>query len=1170
MIAFESLHRLRRSPSLWQGRLPSAAQIFDSVKGSLAKGSWRRSRLRDSINNVQIILTKERSKKMQRPDINAFKKVTPMIYAYTTPEIARHDGWTKIGYTEQKVETRIKQQTHTADVRWNLEWKGNALFDDGSGERFTDDAFHAYLRKVGVEQEKGKDNEWFHITGAESKRHFNDFRENCGILKDLGDVMPYRLRAEQEEAVERTIAYREKHPNGEFLWNAKPRFGKTLAVYDFCKRIGAQTVLIVTNRPAIANSWYDDYMKFLGTESGYFFVSEVDALRGRKGVLTREQYLKKIQSKENVIDFCIEFVSLQDLKGSKHFNPYKDIEKLSEVAKITWDVLVIDEAHEGVDTYKTDMAFNHLSRKFTIHLSGTPFKALANNKFPAEAIYNWTYADECRKKQEWDVSSEEENPYEPLPKLNLYTYRMSDIVKDELQQGIEINGETEEYAFDLNEFFGTDNGRFRYDSSVDKFLDALTLQEKYPFSTPELRNELRHTFWLLNRVESAKALAKKLKNHPVFKDYEIILAAGDGMVDDDDENQKSYDKVVEAIKKYERTITLSVGQLTTGVTIPEWSAVLMLSNVQSPALYMQAAFRAQNPCIFKSGSDYVRKKNAYVFDFDPARSLTVFEEFANDLSADTAAGRGDLETREEHIRELLNFFPVIGEDENGELIELDAKKVLVIPRRIRSQEVVRRGFMSNFLFQNISGIFGAPKAVADIIMNFESAKEGKPKSNLEEELNKDLPLNEQGEVEVAQDIIIGVADDIFGDKIYAPTDDIVSAVSQIADKPLEAESAADRIKSNIRENVTAKLIDAAKQAYGSDMKPSDKRKIESKLNAEADEMIDKIHYDYAIERNNIEHERTEALQSRFETGLTTEEINRDYDRKARENIEKLQKVLDDRITEFGKDSAQDIVKTMETTKREREKSLIEEVVRSHLRGFSRTIPSFLMAYGDDEITLANFDAIIPDDVFKEVTGITLKDFRFLRDGGSYPDAETGEEKMFGGQLFDPVVFDDSVKEFLAKKSALANYFDENSTEDIFDYIPPQKTNQIFTPKATVKKMVDMLEDENPGCFDSPDKTFVDLYMKSGLYIAEIVKRLYRSDAIKKLYPNSDDRLRHIFEKQVYGLAPTEIIYRIAISYILGFDKESGEKIRNHNFRQLDALPYAKAGTLDGKLDEIFG
>ena len=1107
---------------------------------------------------------------MQKPNINTAKSVTPMIYAYTTPEITRHNGWTKIGYTEQDVETRIKQQTHTADVKWNLEWKGNALFDDGSGERFTDKEFHAYLRKSGVEQEAGKNNEWFHITGQESKLKFYDFRANHGILQQLSNVIPYQLRKEQKKAVEQTIAYESDNPNGEFLWNAKPRFGKTLSVYDFCKQSGAKTVLIVTNRPAIANSWYSDYMKFLGTESGYVFVSEVDALKGKPCVLTREEYTKSllVHADDEEYGNCIEFVSLQDMKGSKYFST-RGYDKLREVAEMNWDVLVIDEAHEGVDTYKTDVAFDRIHRKFTLHLSGTPFKALANNKFADNAIFNWTYADEQKAKRDWDVSSEEENPYESLPKLNLFTYQMSEIVRDELKQGVEINGETEEYAFDLNEFFSVDGtGKFKYDSSVDKFLDAMTLQEKYPFSTPELRAELKHTFWLLDRVDSAKALAKKLRNHPVFKDYEVVLAAGDGKLDDDEETKKSYDKVVKAIQDHEKTITLSVGQLTTGITIPEWTAVLMLSNVKSPALYMQAAFRAQNPCMFKNSSSYARKENAYVFDFDPARTLTIFEEFANDLSSDTSAGCGDMETRKEHIRELLNFFPVIGEDENGELIELDAEKVLTIPRKIRSVEVVRRGFMSNFLFQNISNVFGAPQAVMDILSNMEPAEEPKGKVNFSEEVKEELSLNDEGEVEVPEEIIIGVTNDVFGDKIFAPTEDVSTAISKIADTPDKAPSALEKLKKTTHDNMTANIIREAKDSYGSEMKPADKRKLESKINGAADRLIDTSYMNYTIDKNTIEQQRTDALQSRHETGRSTAEINQEFDKKIEKATEQFHETLTSGFQELVEESKKDVVKTVETNKREREKSEIEEGIRDHLRGFSRTIPSFLMAYGDDSVTLATFDTIIPDNVFKEVTSITLEQFRFLRDGGSYTDEETGEEKRFEGQLFDPVVFDDSVKEFLTLKKKLADYFDEKSVEDIFDYIPPQKTNQIFTPKIMVKKMVDMLEKENPGCFDLPDKTFIDLYMKSGLYIAEIVKRLYQSEEMKRLYPDKDERLKHIFEKQVYGLAPTEIIYKIATSYILGFDEDV--KITKHNFRQVDALPYAKEGTLQQKLDEIYG
>lgn len=1105
--------------------------------------------------------------------VKTAKRVIPMIYAYTTPEIKRHDGWTKIGYTEQDVDKRLNQQTHTADVEYKEEWRGTAIFDDGSGEVFRDTDFHAYLRKNKVEVQEEKDNEWFHITGPESRIKFYEFKENRGILKSLDVISPYKLRKEQQEAVDQTVAYRNSHEQGEFLWNAKPRFGKTLSVYDFCKRVQAVNVLIVTNRPAIANSWYSDYEKFLGTESGYLFVSNTDALKGKPLVLTREAYLKYIRTKETEDVKCIEFVSLQDLKGSIEFGG--EHKKLEEVAHIDWDVLVIDEAHEGVDTYKTDVAFDHIKRKFTLHLSGTPFKALANDKFPEAAIYNWTYADEQRAKHGWDEASGQENPYENLPQLNMFTYQMSDIVRDELKQGIEINGETEEYAFDLNLFFETKNGKFTHESSVDKFLDALTTQEKFPFSTEELRRELKHTLWFLNRVDSAKALAKKLQEHPVFREYYIIVAAGDGRIDEDDEdaeNKKSYNKVTEAIQKYEKTITLSVGQLTTGITIPEWSAVLMLSNVKSPALYMQTAFRAQNPCLFKGECQFYRKENAYVFDFDPARTLTIFEQFANDLCEETVSGKGDSDKRRENIQELLNFFPVIGEDEDGKMIELDAEKVLSIPRKIRSQEVVRRGFMSDYLFQNIANVFHAPPEVINILENLTAVQEPKQGVGVNPETAEELGIDENGEVNVSDEVVIGISQDIFGDRIYneipGKLKEAVSSLQleQSADQDDE-KKAIDALKEKFHKETVTQLLETARESYGRDLGASEQKRLDKKLTTETEKKINRLYGDYQIQSNKLQ----DAFNTKLREAADGEEayhVRKEFEEAQQKIADQFKQSLTDSVDEIVSSAGREIVKTVETSRREQEKKSIEGSIRDHLRGFSRTIPSFLMAYGTPETTLENFDQIIPDAVFQEVTSITLEQFRFLRDGGPYKNVETGEEEMFKGHLFEPVVFNDSVKEFLNKKTKLADYFEENSKEDIFDYIPPQKTNQIFTPKWVVKKMVDALEQENPGCFDQSDKTFIDLYMKSGLYITEIVKHLYRSEAMKALYPDKAERLRHIFEKQVYGLAPTEIIYRIAISYILGFDEEI--HIEKHNFRQVDALQYAKEGTLEQKLGELFG
>lgn len=1104
----------------------------------------------------------------------------PQIYAYTTPEIARHNGWTKIGYTEQDVRERIKQQTHTADVQWHLEWSGNATWEHRAGT-FHDTDFHAYLEKQGVEREPKK--EWFKISGEESHQQFYRFRDTDGVLDALG-AASYTLRAEQRRAVEQTGAFARAHwdeggaHGGEFLWNAKPRFGKTLTAYDLCRSIGAQKVLIVTNRPAIANSWYDDYVKFVGVEGGYRFISGVDALAGKPYCLSREEYLRAIRNDPEGPKGFIEFVSLQDLKGSIRFGGV--YQKLDEVADLTWDVLIIDEAHEGVDTFKTDVAFDHIKRRFTLHLSGTPFKAIANEKFADDAIYNWTYADEQQAKRDWPADSEQPNPYANLPKLNLLTYQMSDIVEQEARDGMEIDGEQTEFAFDLNEFFSTkQNGGFVHDADVDKFLDALTTQEKFPFSTPELRDELRHTFWMLNRVDSARALAKKLQAHPVFGDYEVVLAAGDGKIDADDENEKSLDKVRRAIKDHDRTITLSVGQLTTGVTVPEWSAVLMLSNMASPALYMQAAFRSQNPCLFDlGGGNYARKENAYVFDFDPARTLTIFEQFANDLYGETARGGGDVETRERHIRQLLNFFPVYGEDDEGQMVELDAEQVLRVPRRIHAREVVKRGFMSNFLFQNTASVFRAPAEVVEIIQRFDPYEQGKAqnaeknKVEIDKSTADELSINDAGEVEIPDEQVVGKAADIFGPKVYGDIAvEFSSHVNDIA-KAHEADdddrAMLDNLKKAFEQNVTAPLVQAAKESYGSELKPRQQQQIERKVQADADIQLNRQVGDYQIQARRIEQSRKDELKA-ASTEAERAEVNQQHDEQKAEAFQTLAQKLEDSRDELVQSAGETVVREVETAKKEEEKQGIEDKVRAHLRGFSRTIPSFLMAYGEDGTTLSNFDTAIPADVFLDVTSITVDEFRFLRDGGDYTDTKTGEVKHFVGHLFDEVVFNDSVSEFIKLRERLANYFEEPQTEDIFDYVPPQKTNQIFTPRNVVVEMVDLFEKENPGCFDDPSHTFADLYMKSGLYITEIIKRLYRSQGMKAAFPDDRERLDHILEHQVFGIAPTKIIYEIATHFILGFHDEVGQGC-DSNFELADSAELAKEGTLDAYVERVFG
>ncbi len=457
----------------------------------------------------------------------------------------------------------------------------------------------------------------------------------------------------------------------------------------------------------------------------------------------------------------------------------------------------------------------------------------------------------------------------------------------------------------------------------------------------------------------------------------------------------------------------------------------------------------------------------------------------------------------------------------------------------------------------------------EIIQQFTAVQEPKSNVNITPQTEDELSLDENGEVSLTDDYVIGKSTEVFGDKIFGDVPEKLKSVIddiQAAKDDEEAEPL-DYLKDIFHKEAVSAVMETAQYGYGSDLRPSDKKRLEKKLKADSDHIINKAYGDLSITNKKLEKEYEELL-SLCDTDEDIKAANQQFEEKKKAAVETFKQTLSNSVDDFIKSAGEDVVRTVETQKKEQQKKGIEDSIKDHLRGFSRTIPSFLMAYGDDSVTLATFDKIIPDEVFIEVTSISLDQFRFLRDGGPYINEKTGQQEIFAGKLFDPVVFDDSVKEFLRLRVKLANYFEESHIEDIFDYIPPQKTNQIFTPKWVVKQMVDMLEKEDPGCFDMPDKTFIDLYMKSGLYIAEIVKRLYQSDKMKKAYPDGEERLKHIFKEQVYGLAPTEIIYNIATNFILGFD--NNVTITEHNFRQADALEYAKQGTLEKFLDDLYG
>lgn len=1089
---------------------------------------------------------------MNRTIIEPFKKLELKIYAYTLPEIPSHEGYVKIGDTSRQVKKRIFEQVGTAGLNPNILFEKPAKRSDG--EWFRDKSLHNFLLQNGITKKNFNNyaDEWFYFNGTLEKA---EILTNKFINRDYDETQvdeinsDYLLRKEQSKAVQATLDYYNsgQEPK-EFLWNAKPRFGKTLSSYDFVRKTKATNVLIVTNRPAIANSWFDDFKKFISwQETGMKFVSETDSLKGK--ALSRKDFIDSLDSTDFDAASQITFISLQDLKGAKFAGG--SYEKLEWVGQLDWDLLIIDEAHEGVDTEKTDVAFDKIKREFTLHLSGTPFKALANNKFNEAQIFNWSYVDEQEEKTNWDYKMGS-NPYESLPTLSLFTYQMSKIIEDQVSKGLTLDDDTNvEFAFDLNEFFRVKgNGKFEYESSVNKFLDNLS-SGKFPFATDEHRGELNHTFWLLPRVNSAKALEALLKLHPVFGEYKIILAAGDGISFEEDtnivleghdynKNEKSFDRVKKAISENDKTITLSVGQLTTGVTIPEWSAVLMLNNIKSPSLYFQAAFRAQNPYEFVQDGQLYRKENAYIFDFAPERTLLLFDEFANNLSND---GFKTGEERKEKIKKLLNFFPVIGEDDEGNMHALDATEVLTIPAHIKSTEVVKRGFMSNLLFANIAGIFGGNSPFKEILDKIKPEKNKRLLNHKEVDVT-DPMIDEDGNVDIPTEIVINETKEIFGNAIYK--------VMETSDIPEVA-----TITTEIEENIN-RGFNKFRDTFDLNKTQTDKAKKE--VTSAIKEVVQESVESYRNQVHDVEDDFTKNIKVAQEANddVKVGQLKNEFEQRKIEISEGFTKNLNSRVEETFETAVEKEITKVE----EKKKKTTEDDVRDHLRGFARTIPAFLMAYGDDTTTLESFEDKIDEPTFEELTSITIDEFKKLRDGFVYEDEDGNNRKVPG--LFNEVVFNASIKEFFNTKKRLSNYFDETLTEDIFDFIPPQETNQIFTPRKAVKLMVDLVEENNPDIFSDYDAKFIDLYTKSGLYITEIVKRLNKGLEIQ--IPNYNERIKWILENQVYACAPSNIIYNIVKNFISADFKDISIK----NIVECNLIDNLKIDNANEKLLEVFG
>lgn len=620
----------------------------------------------------------------------------------------------------------------------------------------------------------------------------------------------------------------------------------------------------------------------------------------------------------------------------------------------------------------------------------------------------------------------------------------------------------------------------------------------------------------------------------------------------------------------------------------------------------------------------VRKETAYIFDFDPARTLEIYDEYASNLTPLSAGGAGSDEDRKASIRRMLNFFPVIGEDEEGKMITLDAEKVLSVPRVLKGVETMRRGFMCNYLFRDLDRIFGNA-GVIGILNRIEPQKQaGKKYSDDEAGLLDDaagIGTDDNGKAVPDDDIVIGTASDLFGDKYYDDTDILVEDALDDVRRQRDGQKLVDDVNSLLSGDnedggyaLTSRLSDQVS-------KKADKcceavtATIDGAMEKLTATVIDSVEKDHKMtvgERNTVARivrnefeKKTSDARDGFKVGiaasatkLATDMANAmleatdgegsdpmeamsaafaaTSDAQSRWNDEKdahYAKLIDGlgaAITDITWELPDIIAERLEQREAERTRRDAVEALRAHMRGFARTIPSFLMAYGDDGFTLATMDSYVDDDTFEELTGITKDMFRFIRDGGEWVDGETGEKSTLKRGVIDPFVFDGACREFLKKKAEIGNPVTSDSEEDIFDYVPPQKTNQIYTPKAVVEMQLDLLEKEEPGCFDDPSVTFADLYVKSGYYLTLIAKRLYNSEAIKAAYPDDNERLSHILEKQVFGVAPSKITSLIAGNYLYENGSDSG--IMDNARRNLvcsDTLSVAEDGTMQQLINDKF-
>ena len=682
----------------------------------------------------------------------------PTIYAYEEPANPSYAGLLKVGFTTIDVEQRVRQQYPTirpGGTPYRIVFQQPAIYADGGS--FDDHKIHKYLDKKGYQNVGG---EWYKITVEQLKAAYIAVKNR--IDNEENRDWSFSMRPEQRDAVEKTEQYFESLKNekkgyssNKFLWNAKMRFGKTFTAYQLAKKMGFRRILVLTFKPAVQSAWEEDLNRHIDFE-GWQFVS-------RKG----KKYEDCDKSKPIV---C--FGSFQDYLGvDKDTGSIKP--RNEWVHTEAWDLVIFDEYHFGAwrDSAKKlfdmsdeeadessdnsdknellDETWLPITASYYLYLSGTPFRAINSGEFIEEQVYNWTYSDEQKAKEEWPnlskfpsykANSNDTNPYASLPRIVLMTYEMPEAIR-KVAMGGEIN------EFDLNIFFEAEgkgkDAKFKFENEVQKWLDLIRGnyldnsiteirvgtkrgQSLLPFKETALLNVLTHTIWYLPTVASCKAMANLLKQRQnnFYHSYKINVCAGT-------QAGIGLDALKPVLTSMQpnpletKSITLTCGKLTTGVTVKPWTGIFMLRNLSTPESYFQAAFRVQSPWTIKleNGQEEIIKKECYVFDFALNRALKQISDYSTRLNTDNG-------NPEKKVEEMINFLPVLAY-KDGAMAEIDARAILDIAMSGTSATLLARRWESALLVN-------VDNATLTRLINNERAMEVLMKIEGFRSLNKDI------------------------------------------------------------------------------------------------------------------------------------------------------------------------------------------------------------------------------------------------------------------------------------------------------------------------------------------------------------------------------------------------------------------------------------------------